>query len=244
MNHQLAVCLEHVKKPSRYAGGEYGTVIKDKQGVDVRFALCFPELYEIGMSHLGSKILYGLLNAMDGVWCERAYAPYTDMEREMRARGVPAYALESGDPLSDFDILGFTLQYELNYTAVLNTLDMAGIPFYASQRTELTPLVVAGGPCVYNCEPVADFFDIILIGEGEETLPELVQLYREARASGASKQEFLQKAAQIQGFYVPSLYDIAYNADGTIAAITPKNGAPAVVRKRDNDMGRSIRFRS
>ena len=114
MNHQLAACLEHVKKPSRYAGGEYGTVIKDKQGVDVRFALCFPELYEIGMSHLGSKILYGLLNAMDGVWCERAYAPYTDMEREMRARGVPAYALESGDPLSDFDILGFTLQYELN----------------------------------------------------------------------------------------------------------------------------------
>ncbi len=232
MNHQLAACLEHVKKPSRYAGGEYGAVVKDRQSVDVRFALCFPELYEIGMSHLGSKILYGLLNAMDGVWCERAYAPYTDMEREMRARGLPAYALESGDPLSDFDILGFTLQYELNYTAVLNMLDMAGIPFYASQRTSLTPLVVAGGPCVYNCEPVADFFDIVLIGEGEESLPELIQLYREARASGASKQEFLQRAAQIQGFYVPSMYDVSYNADGTVAAVTPKNGAPEMVRKR------------
>ncbi len=232
MNNQLAACLEHVKKPSRYTGGEYGTVIKDKREVDVRFAFCFPELYEIGMSHLGSKILYGLLNSMEGVWCERVYAPYVDMEREMRARKVPLYALESGDALSGFDILGFTLQYELNYTAVLNMLDMAGIPLYASQRRELTPLVIAGGPCVYNCEPVADFFDIIVIGEGEEVVPELVQLYREARGSGASKQEFLRQAAQIGGLYVPSLYEVAYHQDGTVAAVTPTGGAPAVVKKR------------
>ena len=232
MNNQLAACLEHVKKPSRYTGGEYGTVIKDKREVDVRFAFCFPELYEIGMSHLGSKILYGLLNSMEGVWCERVYAPYVDMEREMRARKVPLYALESGDALSGFDILGFTLQYELNYTAVLNMLDMAGIPLYASQRRELTPLVIAGGPCVYNCEPVADFFDIIVIGEGEEVVPELVQLYREARSSGASKQEFLRQAAQIGGLYVPSLYEVAYHQDGTVAAVTPTGGAPAVVKKR------------
>lgn len=232
MNNQIAACLEHVKKPSRYAGGEYGITVKDKRDVDVRFAFCFPELYEIGMSHLGSKILYGLLNAMDGVWCERVYAPYVDMEREMRTRRVPLYALESGDSISDFDILGFTLQYELNYTAVLNMLDMAGIPLYSSQRHGLTPLVVAGGPCVYNCEPVADFFDIVVVGEGEEVMPELIQLYREAKDSGASKQEFLRRAAQIQGLYVPSFYEIEYNADGTVAAVTPTNGAPAVVKKR------------
>lgn len=232
MNNQLAACLEHVKKPSRYAGGEYGITVKDKRDVDVRFAFCFPELYEIGMSHLGSKILYGLLNAMDGVWCERVYAPYIDMEHEMRTRHVPLYALESGDPVAGFDILGFTLQYELNYTAVLNMLDMAGIPLYSSQRHDLTPLVVAGGPCVYNCEPVADFFDIVVIGEGEEVMPELVQLYREARNAGASKQEFLRRAAQIQGLYVPSFYEVKYNADGTVAAVVPTNGAPAVVKKR------------
>ncbi len=232
MNNQLAACLEHVKKPSRYTGGEYGSIVKDKQAVDVRFAFCFPELYEIGMSHLGSKILYGLLNSMDGVWCERVYAPYVDMEREMRARGVPLYALESGDALSSFDILGFTLQYELNYTAVLNMLDMAGIPFYSSQRPELTPLIIAGGPCVYNCEPVADFFDIVVIGEGEEVLPELIALYRAARSAGLSKKDFLRRAAGIQGLYVPSMYEVSYHTDGTIAAVAPTGGAPAVVRKR------------
>ena len=232
MDKNLTACLEHVKKPSRYVGGEYGIVKKDKENVDLRFALCFPELYEIGMSHLGSKILYGVLNQMDGVWCERVYAPYVDMEEQMRRRGVPLYALESGDPLADFDILGFTLQYELNYTAVLNMLDMAGIPFYARDRKGLTPLVIAGGPCVYNCEPVADFFDIVIIGEGEEVLPELVLLYRKAREQGASRQEFLRQAAQIQGIYVPEFYDIAYHGDGTVASVTPTNGAPAVVKKR------------
>lgn len=232
MNHKLAACLQQVKKPARYTGGEYGCVVKDKSEVDVRFALCFPELYEIGMSHLGSRILYGLLNSMDGVWCERAYAPFTDMEQQLRMRGMPLYALESGDALGSFDILGFTLQYELNYTAILNMLDLAGLPLYARERTELTPLVVAGGPCVYNAEPVAEFFDIIMIGEGEEMMPELIALYRSAKKSGMDKQAFLRAAAQLGGFYVPSLYEVSYREDGAIAAITPKDGAPAVVQKR------------
>lgn len=232
MNHKLAACLQQVKKPARYTGGEYGAVVKEKSEVDVRFALCFPELYEIGMSHLGSRILYGLLNETDGVWCERAFAPFTDMEEQLRKRELPLFALESGDPLGEFDILGFTLQYELNYTAILNMLDLAGVPLYARERTELTPLVVAGGPCVYNAEPVADFFDIIMIGEGEEMMPELIALYRAAKREGVSKQEFLRRAAQLGGFYVPSLYEVSYHEDGTVATITPRDGAPAVVQKR------------
>ena len=232
MNDTIRACLEHVRKPARYTGGEYNAVYKDKSQVDLRFAFCFPDIYEIGMSHLGSKILYGLLNSMEGVWCERAYAPFLDMEEQMRMRGQPLYALESGDPVGAFDILGFTLQYEMNYTGVLNMLDLAGVPLRSTQRTSLKPLVIAGGPCVYNAEPVADFFDLITIGEGEEVMPELLQLYRQSRDNGESKEEFLRKAAQIGGVYVPSLYDISYHEDGTVAAITPKDGAPAVVRKR------------
>ena len=232
MNDTIRACLEHVRKPARYTGGEYNAVYKDKSQVDLRFAFCFPDIYEIGMSHLGSKILYGLLNSMEGVWCERAYAPFLDMEEQMRMRGQPLYALESGDPVGEFDILGFTLQYEMNYTGVLNMLDLAGVPLRSAQRTSLKPLVIAGGPCVYNAEPVADFFDLITIGEGEEVMPELLQLYRRSRDNGESKEEFLRKAAQIGGVYVPSLYDISYHEDGTVAAITPKDGAPAVVRKR------------
>ena len=232
MNDTIRACLEHVRKPARYTGGEYNAVYKDKSQVDLRFAFCFPDIYEIGMSHLGSKILYGLLNSMEGVWCERAYAPFLDMEEQMRMRGQPLYALESGDPVGAFDILGFTLQYEMNYTGVLNMLDLAGVPLCSAQRTSLKPLVIAGGPCVYNAEPVADFFDLITIGEGEEVMPELLQLYRRSRDNGESKEEFLRKAAQIGGVYVPSLYDISYHEDGTVAAITPKDGAPAVVRKR------------
>ena len=232
MNDTIRACLEHVRKPARYTGGEYNAVYKDKSQVDLRFAFCFPDIYEIGMSHLGSKILYGLLNSMEGVWCERAYAPFLDMEEQMRMRGQPLYALESGDPVGEFDILGFTLQYEMNYTGVLNMLDLAGVPLRSAQRTSLKPLVIAGGPCVYNAEPVADFFDLITIGEGEEVMPELLQLYRRSRDNGESKKEFLRKAAQIGGVYVPSLYDISYHEDGTVAAITPKDGAPAVVRKR------------
>ncbi len=232
MNDTIRACLEHVRKPARYTGGEYNAIYKDKNQVDLRFAFCFPDLYEIGMSHLGSKILYGLMNGMEGVWCERAYAPFLDMEEQMRKRGQPLYALESGDPVGEFDILGFTLQYEMNYTGVLNMLDLAGVPKRSADRDALKPLVIAGGPCVYNAEPVADFFDLITIGEGEEVMPELLNLYRASRDAGDSKQDFLKKAAQIGGVYVPSLYDISYQEDGTIAAITPKDGAPAVVRKR------------
>ena len=232
MNDTIRACLEHVRKPARYTGGEYNAVYKDKSQVDLRFAFCFPDIYEIGMSHLGSKILYGLLNSMEGVWCERTYAPFLDMEEQMRKRGQPLYALESGDPVGEFDILGFTLQYEMNYTGVLNMLDLAGVPKRSADRDSLKPLVIAGGPCVYNAEPMADFFDLITIGEGEEVMPELIALYRECRDKDESKAEFLKKAAQIGGVYVPSLYDISYKEDGTIAAITPKDGAPAVVRKR------------
>ena len=232
MNDTIRACLEHVRKPARYTGGEYNAVYKDKSQVDLRFAFCFPDIYEIGMSHLGSKILYGLLNSMEGVWCERTYAPFLDMEEQMRKRGQPLYALESGDPVGEFDILGFTLQYEMNYTGVLNMLDLAGVPKRSADRDSLKPLVIAGGPCVYNAEPMADFFDLITIGEGEEVMPELIALYRACRDKGESKAEFLKKAAQIGGVYVPSLYDISYKEDGTIAAITPLNGAPAVVHKR------------
>ena len=232
MNDTIRACLEHVRKPARYTGGEYNAVYKDKNQVDLRFAFCFPDIYEIGMSHLGSKILYGLLNSMEGVWCERTYAPFLDMEEQMRKRGQPLYALESGDPVGEFDILGFTLQYEMNYTGVLNMLDLAGVPKRSADRDSLKPLVIAGGPCVYNAEPMADFFDLITIGEGEEVMPELVALYRQCRDKGESKKEFLVKAAQIGGVYVPSLYGITYGEDGIITAITPKEGAPAVVRKR------------
>ena len=232
MNDKLTACLERVRKPARYTGGEYNSIIKDKNNVDVRFAFCFPDIYEIGMSHLGSKILYGLLNSMDGVWCERVYAPYTDMEEQMRQRGMGLYALESKDEVSQFDILGFTLQFELNYTGVLNMLDLAGIPFRSKDRTSLSPIVMAGGPCVYNVEPMADFFDLIVIGEGEEVMPELVNLYRKAKKSGWSKHEFLKNAAAIGGVYVPSFYDVEYKTDGTIDSITSTNGAPKVVKKR------------
>ncbi|MBR5391201.1 MAG: TIGR03960 family B12-binding radical SAM protein [Clostridia bacterium] len=232
MNDKIRACLENVRKPARYTGGEYNAVYKEKNKVDLRFAFCFPDIYEIGMSHLGSKILYGLLNEMEGVWCERAYAPFLDMEAEMRKRGQPLYALESGDPVGDFDILGFTLQYEMNYTGVLNILDLAGVPLYSHQRTSLSPLVVAGGPCVYNAEPVADFFDIIMIGEGEEMWPELIALYRRAKREKMDKSAFLREAASIGGIYVPSLYDVTYRGNGTVAAITPRESAPPVVMKR------------
>lgn len=232
MDEKLLKCLDRVRKPARYTGGEYNSVVKDKKDIDIRFAFCFPEIYEIGMSHLGSKILYGLLNSMEGVWCERAYAPFIDMEEEMRKNGLPLYALESGDPLREFDILGFTLQYELNYTAVLNMLDLAGIPAFSAERGEDAPLVVAGGPCVYNAEPVADFFDVIMIGEGEESLPELIELYRRAKQEGWTKHAFLQEIAKREGMYVPSFYKMEYGSDGRLISVTPTNGAPPTVRKR------------
>ena len=220
------------QKPARYVGGEYGSVIKDKSKIDVRFAFCFPDTYDVGMSHLGMKILYGLKNARENFWCERVFAPEKDFEKLMRENGIPLYALESMDPIKDFDFIGFTLQYELCYTTVLNMLDLAGLPVRAKDRHGLYPIVVAGGPCVCNPEPLVDFIDIFILGEGEEVNLELMDLYNEMKKKGASKEEFLIAVSKIGGIYVPSFYDVEYNDDKTVKAITPKNGAPQKVTKR------------
>jgi len=195
-------------------------------------ALCFPDTYEIGMSNIGLRILYSIANEMPGVWCERVFAPWGDMEEEMRRAGIPLYALESGDPVSMFDIIAFSLGYEMAYTSVLNMLDLAGVPLRAADRTALTPLVIAGGTCAYNPEPMADFIDLFIVGEGEEVNSELIAVYTEARDKGLSKEEFLRRAAQIPGIYVPSLYTVSYKEDGTIASISPWDGAPYPVLKR------------
>ena len=225
--------LLEVQKPSRYIGGETGSIIKDISKIDVRFAFCFPDSYDIGMSHLGMKILYSLINERENYWCERCFAPSEDFEAVMRENDIPLYALESLDLIKDFDFIGFTMQYELSYTNVLNMLDLAGIPVFASERSEeLGQIVVAGGPCVCNPEPLADFFDLFILGEGEEVNLELMDLYNEMKKSGATRKEFLIRAAQIEGVYVPSLYSFNYNEDGTISGVETKDGAPAVVRKR------------
>ena len=232
MNNKLERILPLVEKPARYTGGEYNMVQKDKQNIDLRVAFCFPDTYEIGMSYLGLRILYGLLNQISGVWCERAFAPWVDMERQMRENDIPLYALESGDPLSEFDMLAFTLQYELSYTNLLNMLDMSGLPLHAKDRDSGYPLVIAGGPCAYNPEPLADFVDIFILGEGEEVLTELTQLVRQSKNSGDDRQEMLKKAAQLQGVYVPSFYHVDYHADGTLAHVTADENMPAKVKKR------------
>ena len=232
MDKKLERILPRVQKPARYVGGEYNAVIKDKAQVDTRIAFCFPDTYEIGMSNLGMRILYGVMNQMEGVWCERVFAPWGDMEDAMRANGIPLYALESGDALTQFDMIAFTIGYEMSYTNVLNMLDLAGIPLRSAQRDGLTPLVIAGGTAMYNAEPIADFIDLVSLGEGEDITVELVELHRRARREGWSKAEFLRAAARLDGIYVPSLYEITYNDDGTVQAITPHDGAPAVVTKR------------
>lgn len=225
--------LLKVQKPSRYTGGESGSIVKDKSEVDTRFAFCFPDKYEIGMSHLGMKILYGALNSMDGVWCERVFHPDKDMEEIMRKERIPLWAIESHDPLSEFDFIGFTLQFELCYTGVLNMLELGNVPLRSKDRKGLKNIVVMGGPCAYNPEPLAEFADIFSIGEGEEALPELAELFRECRKNGDSREEFLFKASQLEGFYVPSLYNVKYNDDNTIAEFIPvREGVPAKVRKR------------
>lgn len=224
--------LASVQKPARYTGGEYNAVVKDKKDIAVRFAFCFPDIYEIGMSHMGLRILYGVMNEQPDIWCERAFAVWPDMEEQLRKNDMRLFALESGDPLCDFDIVGFTLQYEMCYSAVLNMLDLGGITVRADERGEDEPIVVAGGPCTYNPEPLCDFIDIFNIGEGEEQIIELCELYKKCKVEGKTKREFLRLAANIGGIYVPSLYDISYNDDGTIAAIIPKDGAPEVVVKR------------
>ena len=232
MDKRLERILPRVQKPARYVGGEFNAIMKDKSKVDTRVAFCFPDTYEIGMSNLGMRILYGVMNNIEGVWCERCFAPWGDMEQEMRNANIPLYALESFDPIKDFDIIAFSIGYEMAFPAMVDMLDLAGVPLHASERTALTPLVVAGGTAMYNCEPIADFIDLALIGEGEEIDVELIELHRQARREGWSKHEFLVCAAQIPGVYVPSLYDVVYNDDGTIKSITANEGAPKVVLKR------------
>ena len=232
MDKRLERILPRVQKPARYVGGEFNAIMKDKSKVDTRVAFCFPDTYEIGMSNLGMRILYGVMNNIEGVWCERCFAPWGDMEQEMRSANIPLYALESFDPINEFDIIAFSVGYEMAFPAMVNMLDLANVPLHASERAELTPLVVAGGTAMYNCEPIADFIDLALIGEGEEMDVELIELHRQARREGWSKHEFLVRAAQIPGVYVPSLYDVAYNDDGTVKSITANEGAPKVVLKR------------
>ena len=232
MDKRLERILPRVQKPARYVGGEFNAIMKDKSKVDTRVAFCFPDTYEIGMSNLGMRILYGVMNNIEGVWCERCFAPWGDMEQEMRRANIPLYALESFDPIRDFDIIAFSVGYEMAFPAMVDMLDLAGVPLHASERTALTPLVVAGGTAMYNCEPIADFIDLAFIGEGEEMDVELIELHRQARREGWSKHDFLVRAAQIRGVYVPSLYDVDYNDDGTVKSITPKDGAPKTVLKR------------
>ena len=233
--NEKRMILTSVQKPGRYAGGEYGQVIKDRAAVSARFAFCFPDTYEIGMSNLGVRILYHCLNLHERIWCERVYDPWVDMQEKMKEYDLPLTAVESGDPLSVFDFIGFTLQYEMSYTNVLNMLELGCVPIWARERGEHDPLVIGGGPCSYNPEPVADFFDLFNIGEGEEMLPEIVELYIVMRDEGSyTRAAFLHRAAAtIPGVYVPSLYDVTYNEDGTVRAYTPRYpDVPAVVTKR------------
>lgn len=225
--------LLNVQKPARYIGGEAGSVMKDKKDVKCRFAFCFPDRYDVGMSNLGMKILYACINNRPEYWCERVFAPDRDFEAAMREHEVPLYALESLEPIRDFDFIGFTVGYELCYTNILNMLDLAGVPLLQKDRGDaIAPIVCAGGSCCCHAEPLADFFDLLFIGEGEELNLEVMDLYTRMKEEGATRQAFLRAAAQIEGVYVPSLYDVSYNADGTIAAVTPKSGAPEKVRKR------------
>ena len=232
MDKRLERILPRVQKPARYTGGEFNQIIKDKDKVDIRLAFCFPDTYEIGMSNLGMSILYHTMNSLDFVWCERAFAPWGDMYEELKKADIPLYALESGDSLKDFDVLAFSIGYEMAYTTVLDMLDMAGVPLRREDRKELLPLAFAGGSAAVNAEPIADFMDLFVIGEGEEMNNELLTLLRQAKLEGWSKEDFLLKAAGIQGVYVPSLYHIAYKADGTVESIRPKPGAPEKVTKR------------
>ena len=232
MTPKLRRVLTRVQKPARYTGGEYNQIVKDKAAVDLRMAFCFPDTYEIGMSNLGLQILYGAINAEPGMWCERCFAPWGDMEEEMRREGIPLYALESADPLTAFDAIGFSLGYEMAYTSVLNMLDLAGLPVRSADRTALTPLVFAGGTSCVNPEPMADFMDLFVLGEGEELDVELLRLLRKAKQENWTKDEFLRRATDIPGVYVPRFYTPVYNGDGTLLRVDREAGAPETVRKR------------
>ncbi len=234
LKEKIEAILPLIQKPGRYTGGELNSVVKNKDNVDIRFAFCFPDTYEIGMSHLGMKILYSLINSKENYWCERVFAPDTDMEEIMRQRDIPLFGLESRDALTEFDAIGFTLQYELSFTNVLNMLNLSKIPLRSKDRGDTLdiPIIVAGGPCVCNPEPLADFIDAFQIGEGEEMMMEFLELLDKAKKEGLPRKDFLIQASKIEGIYVPSLYDIMYNDDGTIQSVTPLNGAPEVVNKR------------
>lgn len=234
LNEKFSSVLKSVEKPGRYIGGEYNSVVKNKGEVKCRFAFCFPDTYEIGMSNLGVRILYDVLNREDYIWCERVYAPWVDMQKKMAEYGVPLSALESGDELKEFDLVAFSLQYELCYTTTLAMLRMAGFPLLSRDRSEDCPIIVGGGPCVYNPEPIADFFDLINVGEGEEVLVEICKLYTEMKESGRyTRQGFLREASHIEGVYIPSLYTVSYNPDGTIKEHAPLYpDVPTKIRKR------------
>ena len=225
--------LLNIEKPARYIGGEVNSVMKDKDKVDIRFAMCFPDVYEIGMSHLGIQILYDMFNRREDTWCERVYSPWLDLDKVLREKNIQLFALESQDPVRDFDFLGITIQFEMCYTNILQILDLSHIPLHAADRTEADPIVIGGGPCAYNPEPLAEFFDIFYIGEGETVYDELLDTYKAWKKSGGSRKDFLRQAARIEGLYVPQFYDATYNEDGTIAAFTPNDPcAPSKVRKQ------------
>lgn len=215
--------LMKIEKPARYIGNEVNSVMKDKTKVDIRFAMCFPDVYEIGMSHLGIQILYDMFNRREDVWCERVYSPWTDLDAVMREKKIPLFALESQDPIKNFDFLGITIQYEMCYTNILQILDLSGIPIKTKDRTEEDPIVIGGGPCTYNPEPLADFFDLFYMGEGETVYDELLDLYKKNKVAGGSRWDFLEMAAEVEGIYIPSFYDVEYKEDGTILSFTPNN---------------------
>ena len=225
--------LLSIEKHARYIGGEVNSVMKDKEEVDIRFAMCFPDVYEIGMSHLGIQILYDMFNRREDTWCERVYSPWLDLDKVLREKNIPLFALESQDPVRDFDFLGITIQFEMCYTNILQILDLSQIPLHAADRTEDDPIVIGGGPCAYNPEPLAEFFDIFYIGEGETVYDELLDTYKEWKKSGASRKDFLRQAARIDGLYVPQFYDVTYHSDGTIESFLPNDpAAPERVRKQ------------
>lgn len=224
--------LLKIEKPARYIGNEVNSVIKDKETIDIRFAMCFPDVYEIGMSHVGIQIIYDILNRFEDTWCERVYSPWTDLDQIMRKEKIPLFALESQEPIKNFDFLGITLQYEMCYTNVLQVLDLSGIPLLAAERTEEDPIVIGGGPCSYNPEPIADFFDLFYIGEGETMYRKLLDTYKENKADGGSREDFLYRAAKLPGMYVPRFYEVSYKEDGTIASFVPvKEDIPSTVVK-------------
>ena len=232
MNELLERILPAVQKPARYVGGEYNQIVKDKKDVELRVAFCFPDTYEIGMSNVGMRILYAIMNNMDGVWCERVFTPWGDMEQEMRRHNLPLYGLESHDPMEDFDLIAFSVGYEMSYTNILTMLDLGNIPLHAKDRTGLKHIVFAGGACTYNPEPLADFVDFFSLGEGEESTVEILECYRDAKRNNLSKEEFLLAVSKIPGVYVPSFYEHRYNPDGTLSEIVPLHGAPKTVTKR------------